>query len=97
MDLMPTPSFLLPVVSLPSPFLRLVRTQVAMVVYKFSEMQPGESLQEHVRSRPDDDPMWPCVEVRARFPSIHTQSYTHTHTRTCTRMHFTHRAPLPLP
>ncbi len=42
---------------------------VPLMVEKFTELSPGQSLQDHVLQRPEDDPMWPQFEVRCLCPA----------------------------
>jgi hypothetical protein len=37
---------------------------IRLMAAKFTELSPGQSLQDHVLQRPDDDPMWTQFEVR---------------------------------
>jgi len=41
---------------------------IGFMSWKFTELAPGESLQEHVQQRPKDDPMWPQQEVCSANP-----------------------------
>jgi hypothetical protein len=39
-------------------------TCIGLYCSKFTELSPGQTLQEHVLQRPEDDPMWLQYEVR---------------------------------
>jgi hypothetical protein len=41
---------------------------VNLITAKFTELSTGQSLQDHVLQRPEDDPMWPQKEVRQCWP-----------------------------
>jgi hypothetical protein len=49
-------------------------TWIGLFAWKFTELSPGQSLQDHVRERPEDDPMWPQFEVGCsmikRWPGV---------------------------